>query len=89
MDWIAWISVPWRPNTNATRFEQIIARAVEQGAKVVTGGHRPANLEKGWFVEPTVLEVRHDMDIMHGESFGPVAPVCKVANLGEAIRLRQ
>jgi betaine-aldehyde dehydrogenase len=32
-----------------------------------------------------VLEVAADSEIMHGESFGPIAPVCRVASLDEAI----
>ena len=67
------------------RVEKIVNRAVEQGANVVTGGRRPAALSAGAFFEPTVLEVSHDMDIMHGECFGPLAPVCKVRDLDEAI----
>ncbi|MFM8955399.1 MAG: aldehyde dehydrogenase family protein [Actinomycetota bacterium] len=69
------------------RVEKIVARAVEQGAKIVTGGGRPKNLPDGVFFEPTVLEVRHDSEIMHGECFGPLAPVCKVRDLDEAITL--
>ena len=69
------------------RVEKIVARAVEQGAKIVTGGGRPKNLPDGAFFEPTVLEVRHDSEIMHGECFGPLAPVCKVRDLDEAITL--
>jgi betaine-aldehyde dehydrogenase len=69
------------------RVERIVARAVEQGARVRCGGRRPPHLAKGWFYEPTVLEVTHAMDIMHGECFGPLAPVCKVRDLDEAIAL--
>jgi betaine-aldehyde dehydrogenase len=69
------------------RVERIVARAVEQGAKVVCGGRRPPHLPQGCFYEPTVLEVTHAMDIMHGECFGPLAPVCRVRDLDEAIRL--
>ena len=69
------------------RVERIVARAVEQGARVVTGGRRPAHLPSGAFYEPTILEVSHDHEIMHGECFGPIAPVCRVADLDEAIRL--
>ena len=29
--------------------------AEEDGAKVVTGGKRPEHLDKGWFVEPTLV----------------------------------
>ena len=64
-----------------------MARAIEQGARLVSGGRRPAHLSEGWFVDVTVLEVDADMDIMHGESFGPVAPICPVKYLDEAIKL--
>jgi acyl-CoA reductase-like NAD-dependent aldehyde dehydrogenase len=70
------------------RYTGILRRAKEQGIKVGTGGGRPANLKKGWFVEPTVLmDVPADADIMNQESFGPVAPVCRVASFDEAITL--
>jgi betaine-aldehyde dehydrogenase len=69
------------------RVEKIVARAVEQGAKVVTGGRRPSHLVDGAYFEPTVLEVRADDDIMQGECFGPLAPICKVKDLDEAITL--
>ena len=71
-----------------TRYEGILARAREQGAKVRIGGGRPAGFNRGWFVEPTVLtDVTPDMDIVNDESFGPVAPICRVASLDEAITL--
>ena len=69
------------------RVERIVAKAVQQGARVVCGGARPDHLAKGWFYKPTVLEVTHAMEIMHGECFGPMAPVCKVRDLDEAIAL--
>ncbi len=60
--------------------------AKEQGVRTAVGGGRPAALKKGWFVEPTVLQdVPPEADILNDESFGPVAPVCRVASLGEAI----
>jgi betaine-aldehyde dehydrogenase len=66
--------------------EPIVARAVEQGARVEVGGRRPSHRTRGWFYEPTVLRVDHSMEIMHGECFGPLAPVARVASLDEAIR---
>jgi betaine-aldehyde dehydrogenase len=78
---------PMAAERERTRFEKILARAVEQGAKVVTGGKRPAHLTKGWFFEPTILETTKDMEIMHTEPFGPVAPICKVSSFEEAIAL--
>ena len=32
-----------------------IDKGVEEGATLATGGGRPAHLERGWFVEPTVF----------------------------------
>ena len=70
------------------RFEAILQRAIDQGAKVTCGGGRPSSMERGWFHEPTVLtEVDPDMDIMNEESFGPSAPICRVSSLDEAIEL--
>ena len=60
--------------------------ARQQGVQVAVGGGRPAALKKGWFVEPTVLkDVPATAAILNEESFGPVAPVCRVASLDEAI----
>jgi acyl-CoA reductase-like NAD-dependent aldehyde dehydrogenase len=70
------------------RFESMIARARKQGARVMTGGGRPADLNRGWFVEPTVLtDVTPDMEILNDEPFGPVAPICKVKSFDEALQL--
>ena len=70
------------------RYEGVLRRAIEQGARVVTGGGRPAGSNVGWFVEATVLtECTPEMDILNNESFGPVAPICRVRDLDEAIEL--
>jgi betaine-aldehyde dehydrogenase len=74
------------------RFEAVLARAVEQGGKVLQGGGRPTHLapelRDGYFVEPTVMvDVTPDMDVMNGEIFGPLAPLCRVEDFDEAVRL--
>ena len=70
------------------RYLKILDRAHTGGARVLSGGGRPAHLKKGWFVEPTVLgEVSADAPIMNDETFGPVAPVCAVKDFEEALRL--
>jgi acyl-CoA reductase-like NAD-dependent aldehyde dehydrogenase len=70
------------------RYEALVARARSQGAKVATGGGRPPEHNRGWFVEPTVLtDVTPDMEILNEEPFGPVAPICKVSSFNEAITL--
>lgn len=77
---------PMASERELLRVERIVARAVEQGARIETGGRRPPYRSTGWFYEPTVLRVDHSMEIMHGECFGPLAPVARVASLDEAIR---
>lgn len=70
------------------RFEGVIANAIKQGATLATGGRRPAHLNQGFYLEPTVLtDCTPDMDIFHNESFGPIAPICKVGSFEEALAL--
>lgn len=79
---------PMATRRQRERFEAMMSDARRQGAKVATGGGRPADLNSGWFVEPTVLtEVTPEMDILRTESFGPVAPICRVQSFDEAIEL--
>jgi betaine-aldehyde dehydrogenase len=69
-------------------YEKIVSRAIEQGANVLCGSMRPEGINKGWFTCPTVLsDISPDMEILQGESFGPVAPLCPVSSLEEAITL--
>ena len=71
-----------------TRYEGVLQRARDQGAKVELGGGRPAGRDRGWFVEPTILtDCNPEMDIFKNESFGPVAPICKVSSFDEALQL--
>ncbi|BCW38380.1 aldehyde dehydrogenase [Arthrobacter sp. StoSoilA2] len=86
--------VDFGPMENArevARVEQLVARAVEQGAAVTIGGHRlnlGGELQDGFFYAPTVLEgLRPDMDIFTTEVFGPVAPVYKVSSFEEALKI--
>jgi acyl-CoA reductase-like NAD-dependent aldehyde dehydrogenase len=60
--------------------------AVENGAKVLTGGKRGSG--PGLYFEPTVLvDVNHDMACMREETFGPTLPVMKVRDVDEAVEL--
>lgn len=69
------------------RVEAIVAAAIAEGARLLCGGRRPPHRAEGWFYEPTVLAVEHSHAIMHGECFGPLAPVARVSSLEEAIAL--
>jgi len=58
------------------RVEGYIKTGQEEGAKVAIGGGRPAGIDKGWFVEPTVfVDVDNNMRIAQEEIFGPVLAV--------------
>ena len=79
---------PMVNETEYARFIAIVDRAVAQGATVACGGRRPEGLDSGWFYEPTVLrDVTPDMEIVHSESFGPVAPLVRVKSFEEAMQL--
>lgn len=71
------------------RVQHFIRRGIEQGALLVTGGEgRPAGLDKGYFVNPTVFAgVRNDMDIAREEIFGPVLSILEYENENDAIRI--
>lgn len=70
------------------RVAGLVEAAVADGASVACGGRVPPDRERGWFYEPTVLTgVTHEMSVVAEEVFGPVAPVCEVASMREAIRL--
>ncbi|MGK9268427.1 succinate-semialdehyde dehydrogenase [Bacillus inaquosorum] len=80
------------PIINKRGFEKIISQiddAVEKGAKVLAGGTYDRNDDKGcYFVNPTVLaDVDTSMNIMHEETFGPVAPIVTYSDIDEAIQL--
>ncbi|MCL4685992.1 aldehyde dehydrogenase [Myxococcota bacterium] len=70
------------------RVEGYIAKGRAEGARVVTGGGRPAGLTTGWFVEPTLFaDVDNTMTIARDEIFGPVLAVIPYQGDDEAVRL--
>ncbi len=55
------------------RVEGMLERAKDASARTLCGGGRPADLDRGWFIEPTLLsEVDNTMEIAREEIFGPV-----------------
>src|SRR5215216_77604 len=63
---------------------------VEEGGRVVAGGGRPdmpAPLDRGFFVEPTVIaDVSNDMRVAQEEIFGPVAVVVPFSDEADGLR---
>ena len=65
---------------------RMVAAAIAAGAKAECGGRVPPEHNVGWYYEPTVLSgVTPDMEIMQNEIFGPVAAVCRVADVDQGI----
>lgn len=70
------------------RVEGYIATGQEEGAKIALGGGRPAGLDRGWYVEPTVfVEVDNSMRIAREEIFGPVLAVIPYEGDDEAVAI--
>jgi acyl-CoA reductase-like NAD-dependent aldehyde dehydrogenase len=69
--------------------EGYIATGVAEGARVVTGGERPAGeLEDGYFLRPTVLDgCTNEMTVAREEIFGPVVSVITFRDEAEAVRI--
>jgi aldehyde dehydrogenase (NAD+) len=81
---------PMDPNTRvgtvideeaAIRLENVLRKAVAQGARVLLGGER-----RGALFAPTVVaDVPRDAEMVVEESFGPLAPILAVHDLEDAI----
>jgi aldehyde dehydrogenase (NAD+) len=70
------------------RCERYIALAVEHGAKVAHGGGRPADLEKGYYMEATVLDLPDNANpAARDEIFGPVIGIIGYEDLDDAVRI--
>ena len=62
----------------------------KEGAKTLTGGKRAelkGGLEKGYYVEPTILEGDNTMRVFKEEIFGPVVSLTKFKTLDEALAI--
>ena len=68
------------------RVEGYIAQGLAGGARLTTGGGRPAGRDRGWFVQPTVFaDVDNSATIAREEIFGPVLSVIGYDDVDEAV----
>lgn len=68
------------------KVEDMVRQAERDGNLVVTGGKRPAHLNRGWFFEPTVIaNVQNEDFIAREEIFGPVLSVIKARDEEDAV----
>jgi aldehyde dehydrogenase (NAD+) len=88
------------PNTEVTigpvvskvqwdKIQGLIQKGIDEGATLVAGGvGRPAGLDKGYYVQPTVFaNVTNDMTIAREEIFGPVATIIGYDGLEDAVSI--
>jgi len=66
-------------------FEEGVKKAREQGGKILYGGN--VIKREGNFVEPTIISISHNAEVVQHELFGPILYVIKVKNFDEAIQL--
>jgi aldehyde dehydrogenase (NAD+) len=70
------------------RVMSYIETGVREGAHLELGGHRPAHLSEGFFVEPTLFtDVTNTMTIAQEEIFGPVLTVIPYEDDYDAVRI--
>lgn len=76
---------------NRAQYQRVlghIQRGIEDGARLLCGGERPADLARGYFIRPTVFTaVPLDSALWNEEIFGPVLCVRSFATEDEAIAL--
>ncbi len=68
----------------ATGVEQMVAEAVEAGARIVTGGRRHS-LGEAFFTPTLLADVQPHMRVAREEIFGPVAPIFRFTTEEEVI----
>ncbi|WP_404294988.1 aldehyde dehydrogenase family protein (plasmid) [Microvirga sp. RSM25] len=71
------------------RVQSLIASGMQEGATLIAGGlGRPAHLDRGYYVRPTVfMDVRNQMTIAREEIFGPVLSILPYESEDEAIHM--
>lgn len=70
------------------RCERIVADAVAAGARIVSGGRRPAQLDSGYYFEPTLLDLPDNQNpAAQQEVFGPVVSVIGYRDIDHAVAM--
>jgi len=74
---------PMASSIHRDRVEGYIAKGTGDGARLITGGGRPSDLDAGWFVQPTVFaDVDNSSTIAQEKIFGPVLSIIQYDSVG-------
>src|SRR5213076_235495 len=81
---------PMHTETQRAEVEAQLKDAIDRGGKPAYGGGRPqgAEYERGWFIQPAIVENVPDGARMWTEEvFGPALPIRRIKDLDEGLRL--
>ena len=68
--------------------QEKIDATLKQGGKIITGGERVREFNKGWFYKPTIIECdHHNLPVAENELFGPVLSVFKFTDEDEVTNM--
>ncbi|HJR33239.1 MAG TPA: aldehyde dehydrogenase family protein, partial [Pseudomonas sp.] len=91
------VADPFDPNVemgalvNQAQYQRVLGhidRGLSAGAKLICGGNRPADLSRGYFLQPTIfIDAPLDSALWCEEIFGPVICVRSFTSEAEAIAL--
>lgn len=66
-------------------YKKAIENAIQQGGKVVYGNEIIEG--NGFFVKPTIIEISHDAEIVHHETFAPILYLVRIQSVKEAVEI--
>ncbi len=71
------------------KIQDLIQKGIDEGARLVAGGvGRPENLNRGYYIRPTVFaDVTPDMTIYREEIFGPVLSILPFEDEAHAVQM--
>ncbi len=79
------------PMVSAAQYAKVLGyleRGRSEGARARFGGNRPGHLQRGYFIEPTVLDqVNPASTVAREEIFGPVGIAVDIADEADAVRI--
>ncbi len=66
--------------------EKLVEKTKKEGGRLLLGGKRAANFNKGYFFEPTIFDnIKDNFTIMKEEPFGPIVPILSFKDYDEVI----